>query len=80
MTMLPDWLRFASEAMLAALWGGLFLSAAGIAFVMDRARQRRDRVGRPDSVGWVPWTGVFLTCAVLGAGLLAVSVPVLLRN
>ncbi len=28
-----------------------------------------------DRIGWVPWTGLFLTFAVLGGGLLAVAVP-----
>ncbi|WP_375290704.1 hypothetical protein [Qipengyuania sp.] len=77
---LPGWILFAAEATVGALWGVAFLAVALVAFVMDRRRHRRDRVGRPDSVGWVPWTGVFLSCAVLGVGLLAASVPALIRS
>ncbi|RYD63158.1 MAG: hypothetical protein EOP58_11925 [Sphingomonadales bacterium] len=56
-----------------ALWGAGFLVAAVIALVMDRRRHKRDRLGAPDRVGWVPWTSVFILCAVLGGGLLAAS-------
>ena len=76
----PAWLLFASEAALVALWGVGFLVAAAVAMVMDRRRHRRDRVGAPDRVGWVPWTAVFLSCAVMGAGLIAASLPGLLRG
>lgn len=72
---LIDWMRLASDAMIAAIWGTAFLLVALYALAMDRRRQRRDRVGRPDSVGWVPWTGVFLASAVIGTGLLVASVP-----
>lgn len=74
----PAWLIFASDAALVALWGGVFLLFALVAFVMDRRRHKRDRIGAPDRVGWVPWTLLFFVCGVLGGGLLAVSVPGLL--
>ena len=75
----PAWLTFASDAAIVALWGGAFLLFALVALFMERRRHTRDRVGAPDRVGWVPWTLVFLSCAVLGGGLLAASVPALLR-
>ncbi len=74
----PQWLRFASDAAIVALWGGACLLLAAVALVMDRRRHRRDRIGAPDRVGWMPWTFVFLALAVAGAGLLAVALPPLL--
>lgn len=71
----PGWLLFASEAAILAMWGGACLLLATVAAVMERRRHRRDRIGAPDRVGWVPWTLVFLLLAVTGAGLLAVSLP-----
>lgn len=76
----PRWLLFASDAALVALWGGAFLAFAALALAMDRRRHKRDRIGAPDRVGWVPWTAVFLICAVMGAGLLAASLPGLMRG
>lgn len=71
----PAWLLFASDAEVVALWGAGFLAAALAALVMDRRRHRRDRLGTPDRVGWMPWTGLFLLGAVMGCGLLAAALP-----
>ena len=68
-------LTFASEADLVALLGAAFVGVAILALAMDRLRSKRERVGRLDSVGWVPWTLVFLACAIIGGGLLALSLP-----
>ena len=76
----PAWLLFASDAAIVALWGAAFLLVGAAALIMDRRRHRRDRLGAPDRVGWVPWTGAFLLCVVLGGGLLAASLPALLRS
>ena len=73
----PDFLLFASDAELAAFWGGLFLLIALICMLMERRRYRRREINR---VGWMPWTGLFLIFAVFGGGLLALSVPVILRG
>ena len=73
----PDFLLFASDAELAAFWGGLFLLIALICMVMERRRSKRREINR---VGWMPWTGLFLVFAVFGGGLLALSVPVILRG
>lgn len=75
LSQLPEWLAFASDATLVALAGAGFVLAALVSLAMDRRRHNRDRIGAPDRVGWVPWTLVFLVCAVIGAGLLAVSLP-----
>ena len=71
----PAWLLFASDATVVALWGAACLLLAVAALVMDRRRHRRDRVGSPDRVGWVLWTLLFLVLGVIGAGLLAASLP-----
>lgn len=76
----PAWLLFASDAAVVALWGAVLLTGAAGALVMDRRRHKRDRVGAPDRVGWVPWTSLFLIGIVLGGGLLAASLPALLRG
>jgi hypothetical protein len=77
---LPDWLVFASDATLVAMAGAGFVLAAVVSLVMDRRRHNRDRIGAPDRVGWVPWTTVFLLCAVMGAGLLAASLPSVMKG
>lgn len=76
----PAWLLFASDGVILALWGGACLLIASAALVMDRRRHRRDRIGAPDRVGWMPWTLLFLLFAVIGVGLLAASLPALMRG
>lgn len=73
----PDFLLFASDADLLALWGLAFLVLAGVALAMERRRMKRARINR---VGWVPWTGVFMACAVTGGGLIAVAMPGILQG
>lgn len=65
-------LTFASDAEILALWGAAFVLFALAALLMERRRMKRARI---DRIGWVPWTGLFLTCMVVGGGLLAVAVP-----
>ena len=72
-----EFLTFASDADMLALWGAGFLALAGFTLIMDRRRNRRARI---DRIGWMPWTGLFLTFAVIGGGLLAVAVPSILRG
>ncbi len=72
-----EFLTFASDADILALWGFGFLCCAAVALLMERRRMKRARI---DGVGWVPWTGIFLTCVVVGGGLLAVAVPGVLRG
>lgn len=72
-----EFLRFASEADILALWGAGFLLFAGLTLVMERRRAKRAKI---DGVGWVPWTGLFLICAVVGGGLLAVAIPGMIRG
>jgi len=70
-------LIFASDAKLITLIGVGFFALAGFALLMEGRRAKRDQIER---VGWVPWTGVFLGCAVIGGGMLSMSVPALLGN
>tara|TARA_R110002072_G_scaffold65824_1_gene162431 strand:- start:3096 stop:3326 length:231 start_codon:yes stop_codon:yes gene_type:complete len=72
---LPDTILFASDAELLALVGAVLLVLAGFASLMERRRVKRAALHH---VGWVPWTGIFLTLAVIGGGLLSVAVPAIL--
>ena len=70
-------LTFASDAEILALWGAGFVLCALVALGMERRRAKRTRI---DRVGWIPWTGLFLTFMVVGGGLLAVAVPGIIRG
>lgn len=71
-----DEIIFASDAKLLAFWGLGMLVLAAISTLMERRRMKRAAI---DRIGWVPWTGLFLTFAVIGGGLLAVALPGLLN-
>lgn len=58
-----------------ALAGTSFWLLAGLALLGDRLRARRERLDRLDRVGFMPWTAIFLACAIIGGGLLALSLP-----
>lgn len=73
-------LTFASEADMMALVGAGFWFLAGLALVGDRLRARRERLNRLDRVGWMPWTTIFMACAIIGGGLLALSLPAALLS
>jgi hypothetical protein len=66
----PAFLVFANDAQLAAIYAAAFLSLAGVARYAESRRVRRARI---DQVGWVPWTGLFLVCSVIGLTLLALA-------
>ena len=72
-----DFITFASDAEVLAMWGAAFWGLALVALVMERRRNSRVRI---DRIGWMPWTGLFLTFAVIGGGLLAVAVPGIVRG
>ena len=74
-----DWrshLTFASDAEFVGLGGAAFLIAAVLASVAERRRIRRARI---DRVGWVPWTSIFLICAVIGITMIGLGVMGLLK-
>lgn len=74
---LHEFLTFASDAQVAALWGAGLLALALLASLAERRRVKRARI---DRVGWMPWTGIFLACAVIGTGLLALAAKGLLAG
>ena len=76
--MLPlDYLTFASDAELLVLGGAGLLLIAAMASFAERRRVKRSQI---DRVGWMPWTGLFLTCAVAGVVMLAFGIPGLFRT
>ncbi|SHN48417.1 hypothetical protein [Erythrobacter sanguineus] len=77
---LLDRFMLLSDAAQFAITGGLFWAFAGFAGVMERRRMKRRDVSRLEQVGWVPWLGLFMACAVIGGGMLAMSLPVVLGS
>jgi hypothetical protein len=69
-----------SDAAQIAWAGGACLVFAVFASLMEWRRTRTRNLARLEQVGWVPWTGLFLLSAMLGAGLLAMSLPVVIRG
>lgn len=69
-----------SDAAQLALTGGLFWLFAGFAGYMERRRMKRRDLARLEQVGWVPWLGLFMGGAIIGGGMLAVSLPVVLGS
>lgn len=74
----PDFLLFASDAMLMALWGMGFLTLALGVLWAERRRNRQDPLDRIGRVGWMPWSTIFIGCLLIGGGLLAYSLPTVL--
>lgn len=72
--------RFAlfSDAAQVAITGGLFWAFAAFAGIMERRRMKRRDVSRLEQVGWVPWLGLFMSAAIIGGGMLAISLPVVI--
>jgi hypothetical protein len=69
-----------SEAgQLAVVGAGLWV-LAGLCGVMDYRRGKRRDVARLEQVGWVPWMPLFLSLAIIGGGLLALSLPAVIGS
>ncbi len=66
----PEFLRFASDATLAGIAGGVLLLLAAVAGLAERRRLRRKHI---DAVGWVPWTTVSFLAVFPGVILLALA-------
>lgn len=69
-----------SDAGQLAVIGGALWALAAMAGLMEWRRSRRRNLARLEQVGWVPWTAIFMLAAMLGAGLLALSLPVVLKG
>ena len=68
---MPEFIRFASDATMFGLWGGLLLLVSLLAFLGDRRRMRRKAI---DAVGWVPWRDVAALSLFGGFVLVTVAV------
>ncbi|MEM7665734.1 MAG: hypothetical protein AAF250_07730 [Pseudomonadota bacterium] len=73
-------IALSSDAMILALTGAGFWVLAGICALMERRRSKPRSLDRLEKVGWVPWTALFVGCAIIGGGMLAMSLPVVLGN
>jgi len=69
-----------SDAAQLAIFGGLFWVFAGFSGVMERRRAKRRDLGRLEQVGWVPWLGLFMLSAIIGGGMLALSLPAVIGS
>ena len=67
----PDFLLFASDATLLALFAGALLLVAAFAAFAERRRVKRKAI---DAVGWVPWLTVFFLAFFPGVMLLVFAV------
>ncbi|MXO64247.1 hypothetical protein [Altericroceibacterium endophyticum] len=67
----PEFLLFASDATWLALWAAAAFIVAILAFWAERRRIRRKSI---DSVGWVPWTTLFLVSALIGVTLATLAI------
>ena len=73
----PDFLRFASDATVFALWGGVLLIASATAFIGDRRRMRRKDI---NAVGIMPWRDLAAHSAFAGFVLLLVGISGWIRG
>ena len=67
-----EFLTFASDAEILALWGAGFLLVAMLANFAERRRMKHSRI---DRIGWVPWMPIFLAAMGIGGGLPALAIP-----
>ncbi|MEO6387540.1 MAG: hypothetical protein ABIT16_09855 [Croceibacterium sp.] len=67
----PDFLLFASDALLLGLTGAALLLVSIVALLGERRRTRRKQ---PDAVGCMPWTMLSFLAFFVGVVLIAVAV------
>lgn len=69
-----------SDAAQLAVVGGAFWLLAGLCALMERRRNKARDLARLEKVGWVPWTSLFMLAAIIGGGILAMSLPVVMKG
>lgn len=79
MDMIRQFELMSDAAQLAWLGGGLWL-LAGIFTLMERRRASARSSSKLEKVGWMPWTTLFVLAAMLGAGLLAMALPAVMKG
>lgn len=73
-------LALSSDATQLAVVGAAFWVLAVFAALMEwRGKKVRD-YAQLERVGWMPWTAIFIMCAMIGGGCLAMSLPVVLGS
>ena len=65
---LPDWIRFASDATLYGLWGGVLLSTSAFCAWRDHRRRKRNDI---DVVGIMPWRDIGAMTGFAGLALMS---------
>ena len=78
---MPDFFTqwaLASDAMRLTAVGAAFWLLAALAALMEWRRNQTRSVERLEKVGWVPWTPIFMMCAMIGGGCLAMGIPAVL--
>ncbi len=75
-----DQYELLSDASQLAIIGGALWVVAAVAALMEWRRSRRRDLARLEQVGWMPWTGLFMLAAMLGAGCLAMSLPAVISG
>lgn len=73
-------LALASDAAQLAALGVLCWVLAAICLGMEKLRDRKRSHESLEKVGFVPWTTLFISLAIIGGGCLAMSLPVVLGN
>ncbi len=73
-------LALSSDATQLAVVGATFWVLAAFAALMEWRRKKVRDYAQLERVGWMPWTAIFIMCAMIGGGCLAMSLPVVLGN
>ncbi|MEL6528604.1 MAG: hypothetical protein AAGK01_02585 [Pseudomonadota bacterium] len=73
-------IALSSDAVILALFGATFWVLAAVCALMERRRSNGRSLERLEKVGWVPWTPLFVGCMIIGGGMLAMSLPVVIGN
>ena len=76
------WAQFLllSDAAQLAIIGAAFWVFAAFCGLMDRRRTKARDLSRLERVGFMPWTTLFVLSAIVGGGMLAMSLPVVIGN